>query len=283
VSRIAHWAAGAGVTVAMGLAGAPAMADRPAKAHSLRWEPALDASVTAGGAVAWIASEAFKGELAPSRCRWCNVDTLDARVRQALVWHATESADTLSNLLGFAVMPLVSVGLDAIAADHDGALGDTPEDGLLIGEAAVITADVDQLTKLFLGRERPFVHMLAPAEKRRTPHPADNNLSFFSGHASEAFALAAASGTIGVLRGYRWAPLEWSVGCAVAATTAYLRIAADRHWLTDVLVGMALGAGIGFAVPYFFHSAQDDSPRVSSSAALRAQPLPAGAAMTVAW
>ncbi len=283
MNRIPQWVAGAGVAVAVCLAYEPAVAETPGAPRPLRWEPALDGAVTVGGAIAWIASAALRGQLAPSRCRWCDVDPLDARVRDALAWRDAQSADAISDLTAFALMPLVSVGLDALSAAHEGALGDVPEDGLLIAEATVITADVDQLTKLLTGRERPFVHALPLSAKRLTARPSDNNLSFFSGHTSEAFALAAASGTIGVMRGYRWAPLEWSVGLAVAATTAYFRIAADRHWLTDVLVGMVIGAGIGFAVPYVFHSAENDSPHASSSTALRAQALPAGPTMTLAW
>jgi membrane-associated phospholipid phosphatase len=127
------------------------------------------------------------------------------------------------------------------------------------------------------------VHALPPDQKPLTSRPADNDLSFFSGHSSEVFALTAASGTIGTMRGYRWAPLVWSVGGALAVTTGYLRIAADKHWMTDVLVGAVVGAGIGFAVPYFFHSAIDDPPRASAAAALRAAATPSATLMAFAW
>ena len=85
------------------------------------------------------------------------------------------------------------------------------------------------------------------------------------------------------MRGYRWAPLAWGVGGAVAAVTAYLRIAADKHWLTDVIVGAVVGAGIGFAVPYVFHSAIDEPTRASSGTPLSGAPRPAGPTMTFAW
>jgi membrane-associated phospholipid phosphatase len=260
--------------LALCLVVAPAAA-QPAQVHALRWDPAIDVTVTAGGAAIWLTSELLKGELAPSRCRWCGVDAVDARARDALVWRDTNAADTASDVTGFVLMPLASVGLDALAAAHEGALGNTGQDALLIAEAAVVAANVAQLTKMLVGRERPFVHALSADEKPRTAHPSDNDLSFFSGHASEVFALAAAAGTVGTMRGYRWAPLAWGVGGAVAVTTAYLRIAADRHWLTDVVVGALVGAGIGFAVPYFFHSAVNDPAGASTAASLRATVLPA--------
>jgi len=80
--------------------------------------------------------------------------------------------------------------------------------------------------------------------------PDDANLSFYSGHTNFTFALAAAAATVGRLRGYRWAPAALLVGGLVAATTGYLRIAADQHYLTDVLTGAAVGTTIGVAVPY---------------------------------
>lgn len=272
--RVRRLIAVAGTAFSLCLARTPAAA-QPAQPHPPRWSPALDVTITAGGADLWLATETFKPYLAPSRCRWCNVDALDAGVRDALVWRVTDAADTISNVTGFVLMPFAAVGLDALAAGHDGARGNVGEDLVLIAEAGVVAANVTQLTKMLVGRERPFVHALASAQKTRTREPADNNLSFFSGHTAEAFALAAASGTVGTLRGYRWAPLAWGVGGVVAATTAYLRIAADKHWLTDVVVGAVVGGAIGFAVPFLFHSAVDDTIRASSASAPRTTALQA--------
>jgi membrane-associated phospholipid phosphatase len=259
------------------LAGAPS----EAQTRELGWDPAIDVTVTIAGAATWVVTEILKGDLAPSHCRWCSVDALDVGARDALVWRHTAFADTVSNVTGFALMPLASMGLDALAAGHDGAVANAPKDALFILEAGVIAGDITQLTKMLLGRERPFVHALPPEQKALTPQPSDNDLSFFSGHASEAFALAAASGTISTMRGYRWAPLVWSAGGGLAATTAYLRIAADKHWLTDVLVGIVVGAGIGFAVPRLLHAPVDDPP-TSFSGTLHAPALPT-TAMTFAW
>jgi membrane-associated phospholipid phosphatase len=263
------------------LGSAPAAAQT--RSRELRWDPAVDVAVTVGGAALWLASELLKDDLAPPRCHWCRENAVDACVRGALVWGDKASAERISDLTAFVLVPLAAIELDALAAAHEAALDNVPEDTLLVAEAGVIAADVTQLTKLLVRRERPFVHALAPEEKVATRAPADNNLSFFSGHTAETFALAAASGTIGELRGYRWAPAAWGVGGALAAFTAYLRIAADKHWLTDVLVGAIVGAGIGVAVPYLFHPALDDSTRASASTALRMPAPPAGPSMTLAW
>jgi membrane-associated phospholipid phosphatase len=251
--------------------------------RELRWNPALDVSITLIGAAAWMATEAFDRDLAPSHCRWCSVEPMDAKVRDGLIWSDTIAADTISDVTGFVLMPLTVLGLDTLAAAHDRSTSNVPEDTILVAEATVVAEDVTQLTKFLVGRERPFVHALPLERKPQTDHPYGNNVSFFSGHASEVFALATASGTISTMRGYRYAPLTWSAGGVIAITTAYLRLAADKHWLTDVVVGAAVGAAIGFATPYLFHSTSDESPRTSNALVLRTQTPPTTTLLTVSW
>jgi membrane-associated phospholipid phosphatase len=267
-----------GTALAVSLFAAPAAA-QPAAPRALRWDPVFDVTVVAVGATGGILSEELKPEIAPSRCRWCRVDPLDERVREALLWRDTAAADTTSNVIGFVVTPLAAGGLDALAAVHDGAARYAGEDILLIAEAGVLAADLTQLTKMLVARERPFVHALSSERKLLTAQPSDNNLSFFSGHTSVVFALATAAGTVTTMHGYRWAPAVWSVGLVTASTTGYLRIAADKHWLTDVLVGAAVGAAVGVFVPLAFHSAVDDPAKVTSTIGMRG-PLPV---VAIAW
>jgi hypothetical protein len=71
-------------------------------------------------------------------------------------------------------------------------------------------------------------------------------LSFFSGHTALAFSFAVSAGTIASMRSYRNAGWVLGSGLTMAAATGYLRIAADRHYFTDVLTG---GRGLGRSVP----------------------------------
>ena len=255
----------------------PLVAQADGSAPGMKYDLRIDVPVTAGGGALWIASEFLKPELAPLDCRVCDrnddgsdrLNGVDRATRNALRWENPRAAGIASNVLGFLVTPALAFGLDAIAAVHDDHGRATGVDVLVILESTMLAADLNQAVKFAVGRERPFVHALSPSEKANTREPADNNLSFFSGHTTLTFALATSSGTVASIRDYRLAPLVWAVGLAAATTTGYLRIAADRHYLTDVLVGALAGAAIGFAVPYVTHRSTDASasPSLSSSLA----------------
>ncbi len=219
----------------------------------LRYDLAADIGVTAAGGLLWLGSEVLKGELAPEACRWCNPPGIDASARSALKWSDTKTPGTISDVLGFGLAPLAILGTNALVASHDRSIENAPVDALVVLEATVLAMDLNQLTKFVVGRERPFIHALAPDRKGSVAQPSDNNVSFFSGHTTELFSLAVAAGTVAQMRGYRMAPVVWAVGGLLAVSTGYLRIAADKHYLTDVLVGMGVGSAIGFAVPYALH------------------------------
>jgi membrane-associated phospholipid phosphatase len=204
-----------------------------------------------------------KGSLAPAACRWCAANPLDEAVRSGLVWSPSRiaAADTLSSVIGYGVVPVSAAALTAFAAAHDGRSREIPADVLIIAESGILAMDLNQAVKLAVGRQRPFVHF-----HTGTGDPTDDNLSFFSGHATAGFSLAVASGTVATMRGYRWAPWVWAQGLALAVGTAYLRVAADKHYFTDVLTGAAVGSGVGFAVPYLLHRPSAGAPPVLPSA-----------------
>ena len=256
--------------------GAPhhAMAVEP-----LRYDLAVDIPVTAVATAGWFTSELLKDRLAQSTCRWCDsVPGVDTSVRNSLKWQDTATPNLWSNITGFGLAPLLALSGVALAAHQDGALSGAGIDILVVAKATALAADLNQIVKFAVGRERPFVHALAEADKRKTAHPADNNMSFYSGHTNLVFALAVSSGTVASLRGYRWAPAVWGSGLAMAATTGYLRIAADKHYFTDVMLGAVTGSAIGFAVPYFLHRGSSRSvPSVGGTVGT------AGGGLSVAW
>jgi membrane-associated phospholipid phosphatase len=155
------------------------------------------------------------------------------------------------------------IGFNALAAAQaqpDGGIlawRDFFVDAAAIAEATILAADLNQATKFLVARERPFVHALSPADKSATSSPADNNTSFYSGHASTSMALAVSMAEVASLRKYDWAPVAWATLPALSLFTGYLRIAADKHYFTDVATGAAMGALFGYFVPHLFRSPRE--------------------------
>ena len=58
----------------------------------------------------------------------------------------------------------------------------------------------------------------------------------------------------------------WASGAFIAVSTSYLRLAADKHYLSDVVTGTVIGTAVGFFIPYLFHG-----PRAGTDAAPEAR------------
>jgi membrane-associated phospholipid phosphatase len=238
---------------------------QPPDVKPLEWQPTIDIPVTAVLATGWILSEfAFKSALAPSACHWCETNSFDLQLRNLFVPNAQPSAfglpqfDLVSNLTGFVALPLGLLGLDALLSWRDGHLRDTfLIDVTLMLEATFGALALNQATKFLAGRGRPYTTLASSQLLDERREANDHYLSFFSGHSTFSFGLAVSAATIMSLRNYRLAWVAWLVGIPLATATALLRIAADKHWATDVLLGSAIGAAFGVAVPMLFHRARN--------------------------
>lgn len=255
-----------GATVALALAAAlraPPCAAEPA-AGELRHDLRVDIPVTAGAAGVAIGLNLAAGSLTRT-CRWCASNALDDSVRAAWVRADPAPSRTLSD--GFAVgAPVLTLGLGALAAADADRARDIPLNSLLVAEATSVAMALNAIAKVAFARERPYAHALSADAKATTPSPADNNVSFFSGHTAFTFALATSAGTIASMRGYRAAPAVWAVGLPLAAATGYLRVAADRHYFTDVVGGMLVGAIVGVGIPLLFHRPMSERVVLGSAA-----------------
>lgn len=131
-------------------------------------------------------------------------------------------------------------------------------------------------------RERP------DASECRRQHPdfagceADTE-AFWSGHTS---LVAASAGLVCANHQYvsLWGTPLADAGACVLATSAALvtagsRLMADRHYASDVIVGMGVGFGIGYAVPVLLHYSRE-----TARVAVAVQPaaLGDGASLNVA-
>jgi membrane-associated phospholipid phosphatase len=224
----------------------PAAGEGP---RPIRHDGAADGAVTGAALSVWIGTELAKPVLAPARCRWCEPNAVDAAAREAVVWSSPARARRASDVLAFGLVPAGLVAHQLLAARRAGATREGLVDVLVVAEAAALTADLTQVVKLVVGRQRPRALHAGP-DAVRGP---DDDLSFFSGHTSLAFSLVAAAGTVSTLRGYPSAPWVWGAGGALAAGAGWLRLAGDAHWLTDVLAGAVAGTVLGVALPRLLH------------------------------
>ncbi|HEU4383962.1 MAG TPA: phosphatase PAP2 family protein [Anaeromyxobacteraceae bacterium] len=226
---------------------APARAQEPPQ--PLRYDLAADAAVTGAAALTWATLGLLSHELAPLGCKWCTPPPLDETVQAALVWRDPKAAATLSDVAVVAVPAgLLTFGYVSAkgAGDRDAFWVDT----LIVAEAVSIAGALNVGLKYVAGRQRPYAYY---GRQPFYDDPYDRNVSFYSGHTSMAFASAAAAGTVYLMRGYKGAGWALGGGLALATFTGTLRIGADKHWFTDVVVGAAVGGLVGWAVPYLFH------------------------------
>jgi membrane-associated phospholipid phosphatase len=260
------------LVAAVGTSLAPAPARGDEGPTPIRWEPRRDLVLTGTALALWFGSELAKDRLAPSECRFCGTNALDASARDALVWSDTDRARHTSDLLAAAVLPGALAAHQLLAARGAGDTREGLVDLLVVVQAAALAADLNQLVKFSVARQRPFVRY---GDAETLVVDSDDNVSFYSGHTTLTFALATAAGTVSSLRGYRTAPWVWATGLTLAATTGYLRIAGDKHYLSDVLVGAAVGAAAGVALPRLLHP-RERGDEAASAPSARVTALPLG-------
>lgn len=203
------------------------------------------ASGVTGGALAGaLLLTVFQDGLAPAACRICATDGLDAGVRQHLLWSNPKLAKHISD--GF----LVGIPAAAVATAYGNGYSDAGnrrgfEDGLVVIESVSIAGLGTQIAKLLAARRRPFATYQTGEYQANT----DDHLSFWSGHTAITVASVTSLAMVARLRGQGTWPWFLGSGLALSLGTGYLRMAADKHWFTDVLAGALWGALVGVAVP----------------------------------
>ncbi len=113
---------------------------------------------------------------------------------------------------------------------------------LLSAESFVLTGIFVQALKYSTGRHRPYTDDPPHTWDGPRLHNTGSRMSFPSGHASSAFAVATVIateyGSVAV------ATLSYTV----ATITALNRVAHNAHWLSDVVAGSAIGYFTGKAI-----------------------------------
>jgi membrane-associated phospholipid phosphatase len=235
-----------------------ALASAPPPAGSLyRIDPSFDVGAVVSSLAVSAAIELGESDLdgvapCPTTAR---ADGLcDPRTVNPLDRWVTEQGSSLAGhvsdglVLGLALAPLVVHGLEATG-------GDVVQPGLRFGEGATVTLEsygaallLTQVLKYAAARPRPLTYNATFARELR--FAKDAHLSFPSGHSALAFSAATAL-SLALLDHHDASALAWTgtaAAYAAAATVASLRMAAGKHFLTDVLVGAAIGTAITYGV-----------------------------------
>jgi membrane-associated phospholipid phosphatase len=228
-------------------AAAAALAAANGPSRALPYESIRDPIVTGTAGAGWLLLHFFEDRLASGGCRWCEPPPFDVSARDALRLGNSQVPAIASDVLAYGAVPVAGLAVDFFVAGRDGKAAGT--DALIAAETVALAGLTGQAVKLAVARRRPAAY--ASGGRRAS---SDDDASFYSGHTNAAFAMATSLATCASLRGDRDAWVVWATGLPLAAATGYLRIAADRHYLSDVLAGAGAGALFGVLVPRLLHS-----------------------------
>jgi len=231
----------------------------------------------------------------PSAPRWTGGILMDDWVRGGLQLSAPQRAHvaTTSDILLYSATaaPLIDLGIELLAGRVDGDLalrillysataaplidlGIELLAGRVDGDLALrillvelqsfgVTGFLAGVSKVVAARERPYGLRCASDPSVPGCDSWERYVSFFSGHTSLTFTAAGLSCVMHRnLHLYGRSSLD-NTACGLAlgaaTVTGVLRVVADQHWTSDVLVGATVGLLSGWLLPYllYFHDAAD--------------------------
>ncbi|MFT7579943.1 MAG: membrane-associated phospholipid phosphatase [Myxococcota bacterium] len=207
----------------------------------------------------------------PDPANWSGPILFDSPFRDLLTnstRQGRDDASAISNIFWYASMayPLVDTLISALAVHQD------PEAAwemfAMTAQSFAATGFVSALFVSTIGRGRPMNdRCLDDPDYSSLCHGVEANRSFASGHASFAFTGAgltcAFHSEMELYGDGPWGTVACIGTLATATTTGVLRMVADRHWISDVLVGGGIGFAAGYLLPKLLHfDYNDDGPNV---------------------
>ena len=159
--------------------------------------------------------------------------------------------------------------------------------GLISLEAMAVGAMFQAPTAALASRERPYGRECGRSIPANLDdcESRDRYRSYFSGHTTLAFASATVTCSHHARHDLFGDDLADALACATALTSAAtvgaMRVVGNKHYLTDVATGAAVGTLSGLAVPWLLHYgplAQVETPLTSSPIQVTLMPLPGGLA-----
>ncbi len=146
--------------------------------------------------------------------------------------------------------------------------------GIMTSELLLINTGLNMLAKNIISRPRPFAYNSEVNFDVKTTRNA--KLSFYSGHVANAAALSFFSAQI--LTDFTDSRtvkiISWTAAASLPAVMGYLRFDAGKHFLSDIVVGYAVGGLLGYFIPVWHRNKSLATNRVDI------QPLGMGLRLT---
>ncbi|NQV15516.1 phosphatase PAP2 family protein [bacterium] len=186
-----------------------------------------------------VGIELFAKEyLLPAEPRFSQPNQIDVKMRKKLYWGAEKQdlAKGRSDYLIYAVSLSSLVWAPLLAEDSKTA-------ALINMEVFAVNSLATNMIKICAARERPYHYF-----NTRSSGGAVDFASFVSGHSSVAFSQAVANSMI-LSRSFPGLKTEiWTSLLGLAGYTAYLRVAGDMHYFSDIVLGAGLGSLIAWTI-----------------------------------
>jgi membrane-associated phospholipid phosphatase len=253
------------LVLSMSTLASSARADDAPGTGPLRWDPAwshagaADYSLASFGITDSLLYELFVQPKQPP-LRWTSPILFDKAVRDALRGSSLETRNMAGNvswgLLGAVlVYPLVDVPYAWKRYDSQLAWDLFWQDATALSLGTAFDLNLRDL----VGRARPPVYACLSSggsEKECLGSSSESTRSFPGGHqlmVTTAAALTCTQHLSMHLYGGPWDAIACATALTAATSVGVLRIVADDHWASDILVGSALGVAFGWGIPTAMH------------------------------
>jgi hypothetical protein len=237
--------------------------DTSGKPESNAWNPAwrrtssLDLTLTGFGFASAFALQLLGAEETPV---WRGPIAFDSSVRDAFVARSSRGRNraylvsdiALWTSVGQVVFDATVVSMLAQRETYTGY-----EMLMMDAEAYAVTVMLNSITKRLTARARPDTQECEKSANYDSHCSGkDRYMSFYSGHAAVS---ATSAGLICAhhqnlaLYGKPWDGVACGASIMLTSLTGALRVVADRHWASDVLVGHLVGFSTGYFLPQLLH------------------------------
>jgi len=162
-----------------------------------------------------------------------------------------ESAIFASNILTVAATLPLAFGLKQDFTTHT----------LMLYEVLALQGGLQLMARSMKVWPRPFMLGTEGGKERENPSSYG---SFYSGHASAAFAIAVFTGVwfSDTYPGSSYSPWVWAGSLSAAALISILRVAGGKHYPSDIVVGALVGSFAGWVIPALHRGSNKGAPTV---------------------